>query len=223
VTACAEHRVNLGAYVLGSLDEPAIRATEAHLKDCAECRAEQDELAALPGLLDLAAASPPPVPARVRDRVVASAARRRARRRWTLAAAAAMVAAALLGGYVGWAFAPEPAPTRAVHLPEHEPYEATGWAVFRAEDGEIVVDLELRGLEPLPEPAVYEAWLSTYDERIRSMGQLEVRADGTATATLTLEGSLGDYRGFWVTAEPDRRDPAHAGPTVVAAPVPPPP
>ena len=34
---------------------------------------------------------------------------------------------------------------------------------------------------------------------------------------LTAPGSLEDYRGLWVTAEPDRRDPAHEGPTVVRA------
>jgi hypothetical protein len=135
--------------------------------------------------------------------------------------AAAAVVAAVLGGLAGWRLGPTPPPLVAVPLEQVEPFEATGWAAFHTRDGRAVVELELQGLEPLPDPAVYEAWLSTHDDRVLSIGQFDSEPDGSATAMLAIDGSLEDYRGFWVTAEPDRRDPAHDGPTVVAAPVPP--
>jgi len=42
---------DLGVYVLGSLDGAERSAVEAHLAECASCRARQRELAPLPGLL----------------------------------------------------------------------------------------------------------------------------------------------------------------------------
>jgi anti-sigma factor RsiW len=221
MTTCADLRPELGAYVLDGLDAETSQRVEEHLAGCAACRVERDELAALVPLLELARTQSPDVPARTRDRVVADAARRQGRRRWTMAAAAVAAAAALLGGLVGWQLAPSPAPVVAVPLESAEPYEATGWATFAAEDDRIVVALELAGLDSLPEPGAYEAWLSTYEGRVLSLGQLEPRDDGSVVATLSTEGDLGVYRGFWVTAEPDRRDPAHQGETVLLAPVPP--
>jgi hypothetical protein len=36
----------------------------------------------------------------------------------------------------------------------------------------------------------------------------------------TVDGDLDAYRGVWLTAEPDGRNPAHEGPTVVRGSVP---
>lgn len=46
-------RFLLGAYVLGGLSEREQAAIEAHVTYCAGCRAECDDLAFVPGLLDL--------------------------------------------------------------------------------------------------------------------------------------------------------------------------
>ena len=46
-------RFLLGAYVLGGLSEREEAAVEAHLSYCAGCQAECEELACVPGLLDL--------------------------------------------------------------------------------------------------------------------------------------------------------------------------
>jgi len=45
--------VAIGLYILGGLDPTEHRAIELHLRDCAACRAEYDELKGLTGYLDL--------------------------------------------------------------------------------------------------------------------------------------------------------------------------
>ncbi|MFD2078596.1 Putative zinc-finger [Actinopolymorpha cephalotaxi] len=50
---CAEVRAAIGAHVLGALDAEEAAAVDAHLADCARCRAAYDELAGLPALLGL--------------------------------------------------------------------------------------------------------------------------------------------------------------------------
>ena len=92
---CADIRLSLGAYVLGSL-EPADRSiVEHHLADCPSCRAEVSQLAVLPGLLgrltvEQVAAEPPTAPPAGLERLLSAAAdhRRRTRRLrlWSAAA-----------------------------------------------------------------------------------------------------------------------------------------
>lgn len=214
MTDC-ELRLELGAYVLDGLEPHEAQAVTAHLRTCATCRAHHAEIATTPDLLALAATAPPRVPPRVRDRVVAGTARWRTRRRWAVVSAAAATAAALVGALVGWLAAPQAEPQIAVPLESEAPFEdAAGWARIEPGDDELVLHLEMTGLERLPEPEVYEAWLYRDDSRIVSIGQLP-DADGDVEVRLTAPGSLGDYRGLWVTAEPDLRDPAHDGPTVL--------
>jgi hypothetical protein len=53
-TMSAEHdvlRLVLGGYVLGTLSPAEMEQAQAHLAECAECRAEHDQLAGLPALL----------------------------------------------------------------------------------------------------------------------------------------------------------------------------
>lgn len=49
-------RMLLGAYILGGLSEHEEYSVRAHLRRCAKCRAEHDELAEVLPLLDLLAA-----------------------------------------------------------------------------------------------------------------------------------------------------------------------
>jgi hypothetical protein len=48
---CSEARLSLGVYVLGALDPDERAQVDAHLADCAECRAELADLEGLPALL----------------------------------------------------------------------------------------------------------------------------------------------------------------------------
>jgi hypothetical protein len=88
-----------GAYVLGALSAEERDAFEAHLIECADCRARVAELADLPDLLALvpesayqsAPARPDPVVA-----LLETVRARRARRRWITAAAATAAAAVVI-------------------------------------------------------------------------------------------------------------------------------
>lgn len=223
MNGCDSHRQELGAHVLGGLERDESETLSAHLQRCPRCRGEREMLSSTLPLLALARSTPPSAPDRVRDRVVSAAARRRDRRRdrrrWLAGAAAAVLVAALLGGMAGWQLAPPPGPALAVPLESVEPFGASGWVTFREVREGVEVEVQLEGLEPTAEPAVYEAWLYDTDRRIVSIGQLEPVGD-RVTVSLSAAGSLDGFRSFWVTEEPDRRDPAHDGPTVVRAPVP---
>jgi Putative zinc-finger len=101
------HRL-LGAYLLGGLEPDEAAAFDRHLGDCRDCRAELDELASLPALLDavpvpdavaLTTPARPALPAPVpRGLLAALAGRRRRSRLLWLAALAAVAAASLAVG-----------------------------------------------------------------------------------------------------------------------------
>jgi anti-sigma-K factor RskA len=106
----------LGAYVLGGLDSADSQRFEAHLEDCADCRAELAELESLPSLLDALpvpdavaltggprpAAAPEQassVPRAVLDELAAR--RRKLRRRWAALVGAVAAACLALGVAAG--------------------------------------------------------------------------------------------------------------------------
>ncbi|PZG38834.1 hypothetical protein C1I98_24150 [Spongiactinospora gelatinilytica] len=95
---CEEVRLSLGAHALGALEADEAVVVEAHLAECAECRAEYDELAGVTAFLgrvsagDVAQAVRPP--RAVLDRMLDAGVRRRRRSRVLLAAAAAAVVVA---------------------------------------------------------------------------------------------------------------------------------
>ncbi|WP_377269222.1 zf-HC2 domain-containing protein [Peterkaempfera sp. SMS 1(5)a] len=104
MTSTPEHHVDVGAYLLGLLDDTERAAFERHLRDCPLCTAEAEALGGLePVLAEYAEyadiqglTAPPPGPAAehpLLDRLLddVSAARSRSRRRRLLAVAAAAV------------------------------------------------------------------------------------------------------------------------------------
>ena len=89
---------DIGAYVLGGLDEDSERRVAAHIAECAECAKAHAELAGLPGLLDLAvvtgASDEEPLPPAIEERLLDRFAREREpepkrKRRWRPRIAAA--------------------------------------------------------------------------------------------------------------------------------------
>ena len=220
MTACGRCLQNLGGYVVGGLSAAETADVEHHLAVCSECRDEHARVADVPRLLDLLGSAPPRVPAHVRDHVMADAVRDRTRHRWLLACAAAALCAAVVAGTAVWQLTGGAGPPEvAVALEAVGPVDASGRVSFTEDEDGVGFRLEVEGLAPLEGPGVYEAWLSTDDRRVMSIGHLEV-ADGRSTLEVAVDGELGDFGSFWLTAEPDARDPAHDGPTVVRAPVP---
>jgi hypothetical protein len=105
--ACRGRREDIGAYVLGGLDDERATALIAHLDGCPTCRAEAEELARVARLLPLAdplrAHEHPAPPARLAESIVRrvraeqrDARRRRIRRAAAVATGLAAAAAALI-------------------------------------------------------------------------------------------------------------------------------
>jgi len=72
---------DIGAYLLGALDEESAKRVARHLEQCPECSAAYAELSGLPALLDLAvvtgASEEEPLPASIEERVLDRFARER--------------------------------------------------------------------------------------------------------------------------------------------------
>jgi hypothetical protein len=114
---CRQWREQIGALVIGGLDESESAALMSHIDSCAECRAEAESLAGTANLLDLVdparLETPPPTPPDgLGERIgkqIGEEKRKRRRRRGILAgggvalaaAAAAAVAAIVLPGGSG--------------------------------------------------------------------------------------------------------------------------
>ncbi len=215
---CPHDRQLLAGHALGCLDDDDRPDVEQWLATCPGCREEFEALEGLVGLLHVAHERPVSVPGRIRDAVVADAVRRRMTRRFVPVLVVCATVALLVGGVLGTVITGGPV-TVSVAATAVEPYDVDGSIAYEVTGDRVVVRLDLERLPELAEPAVYEAWLYRVDGRIVSLGQLEPDA-GQVLVALPVDGTLDDYRSFWVTAEPDWRDPAHAGPTVVRATVP---
>ena len=122
------------AYVLGALSPDDRRAFEAHLEQCAECRASVAELAGLPALLSRvpapelnpdARAEPGSLtgpPTGLLPSLARRVRRRRVTRRWVAGGIAVLAAAAVaLAVVVPMRLDPPPAPTTALTLTQAAP------------------------------------------------------------------------------------------------------
>lgn len=98
--------IDSGVYVLGALSPSQRMEFERHMAGCAECQAEVNELAVLPGLLGrvdeptaIGSTAPPPAPPTIMIGAVRRARRiRRARRMIAIAAGLAIACLALVAG-----------------------------------------------------------------------------------------------------------------------------
>ncbi|WP_440099859.1 zf-HC2 domain-containing protein [Streptosporangium sp. H16] len=99
---CDEVRMSLGVYALGALEPDERVLVEAHLAECAECRAELEELAGVTAFLgrvsegDVAQVASPPTA--VLDRLLSAKVRRRRTNRLMLSLAASVLVVGLGGG-----------------------------------------------------------------------------------------------------------------------------
>jgi anti-sigma factor RsiW len=179
-------RLELGAYLLGSLAPAERAAVDRHLSTCADCRAELASLAPLPGLLGRLA------PDEARDGLVAPAAdllprtlsvvgaeRRRERRtvqRWrVLTAAAAVAALAGLGVTVVPMMTPGPASTPMAAVAG---VAASGSGTLEARTWGTALQLTLAGLPPA---GSYQAFATARDGRTEVVASWGPTPSGRAT------------------------------------------
>jgi hypothetical protein len=219
--SCEHLREAIGAHALGALDPDEAAAVRRHLEACAECAAEHDSLAPLPGLLSLAggaeeAVAKPLSPAfeeRLLDafaRDHAASPRRRLRwrpprRRWLAVGAVgvAAVAAALVGVQLAGEEQPEPGydvTFQNVGAPAH----AVAKADLESSEEGTRLRLSIRGL-PADEDAVYEvlcdaeAWTAT-------AGTFRTDAEGHAYVIVTTALRRNEYNAIRIVRRGHRSD-----------------
>jgi len=189
---------DIGAYLLGALDDGERREFERHLAGCPECQEEVERLRtaadALPGSVEQLE-PPPGLKARLmaevhRDsNVVALPARRRPTR---LVAVAAVL---LLGLVIGFGVAQLGGDeTRTVTATVAKAMPRAGGTLEIAGDS---ATLELHGMPDLGAARVYQVWLQ-HGDRLVPARTFEVGRDGRGEAELR---DVGGAKGVFVTRE----------------------
>jgi anti-sigma-K factor RskA len=239
--------VDVGGYLLGTLDAGEREEFAAHLATCAQCQRELEELRGLPGLLTRTP-EPVAVPDGLQSRVMAAIAREpdRAdvrqprvpkpapsppwRLAWTAAAAAAVLLAFAGGIGLGRQLGPAPpaalrpaSPLASIHLVAANGSGASGDATVRDAPGGKSIELTVRGLPPPPAATFYTCWLVADDDTLQhqdriSVGSFVTTGAGPVTVRWETAADLGRYPHLGVTLEPDNGSPLRQGPKVLAGP-----
>jgi len=202
MTDCDHVRTDIGAYVLGGLEQEEAVAVREHLASCSACAEEHARLSGLPRLLALAAPmdeAGPPAPAleeRVLDAVASERPRRAPRRRRLLrprvlvpaAAALAVIAVAVVIAAGGGG---EDAAGFEVALQPVAGETASGRAVLSSADAGIAMRLSVRGLPPDP-GIVYEVYCDA-PGWTASAGTFRADSHGRASVVLNTAARRGEY------------------------------
>lgn len=167
----------LGAYLLGGLEPADVEAFDRHLDSCAECRAELDELASIPALLDavpvsdavaLGVAAPGglvqgapgagvgPVPKGLLDELALR--RRKVRLRWSAAVAAAAAACLAVGVLAGPLLSPPAKPDASYSVQSGDGVQFTVGLVKKTWGTELAVDGR-----SLPVDGTFSLWVKDRD------------------------------------------------------------
>ena len=201
----SEMRNLLGPYVMGALEPREDREVEDHLRECAGCREEANELRIVhERLLDLAHATQEP-PQDLEECVVFGIPRREARRRlpsWVAAVAAVCVLAVL-----GTVFVPDLSGGRALASATLTPTDLApdaGGEVSVKDAGEnMEVRLEAWGLPQCEGDRYYELWLVEGEERV-SAGSFTVGPSGRVEVNMNAPDFAGSYPAVGITYEHDK-------------------
>jgi Anti-sigma-K factor rskA, C-terminal/Putative zinc-finger len=200
----AEMRNLLGPYVMDALQPYEERGVEDHLRDCAGCREEAQELRiAHERLLDLAYA----IEAPPQDLEVAANIPRPRDRRRLPAWLAAVAAVFCVLGVLGTIFLPGLFGGRALASATLTPTdlapEAGGEVNIEDANGNMEVRLEAWGLPPCEDDRYYELWLVEGEERV-SAGSFTVGPSGKVDVNMTAPAFASSYPAVGITYEHDK-------------------
>jgi len=189
MTDHVRHQDDVGAYLLGALNDLERQAFERHLRGCREC---QEEVARLRPAADALPGSVQQFEARAEQPAAP-----RPRQRLRFFTRPAFVAAALLVGLVaGFAIAQlgggEVARTRAATVDRAMP---SAGGMLRISDGDAT--LRLHDMPRLGGTRVYQVWLQRGDRMVPAR-TFEIGADGRGTVDLS---NVDDADGVYVTRE----------------------
>jgi anti-sigma-K factor RskA len=214
----AEWADSVGAYLLGALPPDERDAFEAHLRDCAACRRDVEELQVAADALP-ASVAPVAPPAELKDRIMAvveseaqllaaaggnadrAPVKERRRKRsfggWLMrpGVALACAAALLAGGGVAGVLIAGGDDSRTVLATTADPA-----ADVRLEIHDDSATLVARGMPAPPEGRIYQVWLKRPGSDPEPTSVLwSTRADGSAE--VAVPGSLDDVEAVLVTDE----------------------
>lgn len=193
----------LGPYVMGTLEPHEDREVEDHLRGCARCREEaQDLRLAHERLADLAYGTTAP-PEDLEARILAGIPRRQAGRRvpsWVAAVAAAFCVLAVISVFN--LFGDQAGAAANLHPTGRAP-DAGGEVSLRGTGENTELRLEAWGLPPCKSEQYYELWLVEGDERV-SAGSFTVGQSGRVDVTLNAPNFAASYPRVGVTAEYDK-------------------
>jgi anti-sigma-K factor RskA len=231
----AEHdpHADLAGYLLGRLDPEERERFQRHVVTCPTCRAQLDELSALPRLLERAA-EPFEVPGGLEARTLSAIEREaapdsgaRRARRLRLAAvasvAAAVAVALVLGIQIGRSqTAGVSSPGGQGNLEMREVLRSaadptrTASAEVRDAGLERLIYLRTRDLRPLPRGGYYELWLVGPGDRRGhpnrvSAGTFRTDRQGDARVVLAVGIDPADFTIITISNEPRDGDPAWVG------------
>jgi hypothetical protein len=200
---------DIGAYVLGGLDEDSERRVAAHIAECEECAQAHAELAGLPALLDLAvvtgASDEEPLPPAIEERLLDRFARERSepkpQRRWRprialgMASALAGAALAVAALVVGFNFERNGGRAESKYQVAFKPIgpaqSGTARAGLRTSPAGTVLRLWVHDLPGGPDD-VYEV-LCDAKGWTASAGTFTVDRQGNAFVVLTTAMKRGEY------------------------------
>jgi anti-sigma-K factor RskA len=196
------YRDDIGAYLLGALNDLERQAFERHLAGCGECQEEVERLRpaaeALPGSV-VQLEPPPGLKQRLMDEVEGDARRERPRRRFAIPrvprlafAAAALVLGLAIGFGVAQLGGEEGTRTVGVTVAKAMP-QAGG----TLEIGNDRATLRLHDMPDLGAARVYQVWLQQGDELVPTR-TFRVGSDGRGDVDLP---SVDDADGVYVTRE----------------------
>ena len=205
----------LGPYVLGELTAGEERELERHLESCPSCRNDLDEVRRAHGMLQAAAAGPPP---ELKDWVLARARNERRHTpagRWRiwLPVAAALLVVALLGFGLLRAFT---GPSDGLALTATSAAPQAGGELSGEQVGDnLEIELNAWGLPEPGDGGHYEMWYARKGGGRISCGTFSAKPDGRATVIMSAPVSAVNYPEIEITQEPDDGDPASSGKVVL--------
>jgi hypothetical protein len=196
--ACRSRRDDIGAYLLGSLNDDRRAALMAHLDGCPACRAELHELEGVVQLLPLAdpvrRAERPVPPAGLGETIfrrIAHERRLQRRKSRTLAAAVAAAAAVIAIGVFAVATEDDERPIATVSFARSDSRAELEYFSWGTQ-----IELSIAGL---PSEELYMVWLERSDGSRVPAGSFWTPKDGEPQVTLSAALNFEDCKGIGVS------------------------